>query len=85
MIFAASQGLIHNVWADSLNVTLEVEGQPTSMPVFIDEGSYRISNIAITNSVLQEGRAFQYGNSAEESDDFVTINNLLVANCSYTP
>ncbi len=85
MIFAGSQGLIHNVWADSLNVTLEVEGQPTSMPVAIDEGSYRISNIAITNSVLPGGRAFQYGNSAEESDDFVTINNLLVANCSYTP
>ncbi len=81
---AASQGIIHNVWADSLNVTLEVEGQGASMPIFIDMGSYRISNIAITNSVIPGGRAFQYGNALSD-DDFVTINNLLVANCSYTP
>ncbi len=81
---AASQGIIHNVWADSLNVTLEVEGQGASMPIFIDMGSYRISNIAITNSVIPGGRAFQYGNALSD-DDFVTINNLLVANCSYIP
>jgi hypothetical protein len=84
MLFAASQGIIHNVWADSLNVTLEIEGQPTSMPIFIDMGSYQISNIAITNSVIPGGRAFQYGNALGD-DDFVTINNLLIANCDYTP
>lgn len=85
MMFAASHGIIHNVWVDSLNVTLEVDGQPGSMPVLFDRGSYRISNIAITNSVIPGGRAFQYGNAAEVSDDFVTVNNLLVANCSDTP
>lgn len=84
-LIAESQGVIHNVWADSLNVTLEIEGQAVSMPVLIDAGSYRISNVAITNSVIPGGRAFQYGNTAEVCDDFVTINNLLVANCSHTP
>ncbi len=80
-----SQGVIHNVWADSLNVTLEVEGQPTSMPVTISIGSYKISNIAVTNSVIPGGRAFQCGNPIEDNDNFITINNLLIANCSYTP
>ncbi len=84
-VIAASQGIIHNVWADSLNVTMEVEGQPSSMPVLIDIGSYRISNVAITNSVIPGGRAFQYGNANNDTDDFVTVNNLLVTNCSYTP
>ncbi|MBI9032651.1 hypothetical protein JEZ13_11710 [bacterium] len=84
-IIAASQGIVHNIWADSLNVTMEVEGQPGSMPFLIDQGSYRISNIAVTNSVIPGGRAFSYGSDLSVSDDFVTVNNLLVANCSYTP
>ncbi len=86
-IIAASQGVVHNVWADSLNVTMEVEGQPGSIPIAFDKGSYRISNIAVTNSVIPGGRAFQYGSDASEneSNDFATVNNLLVANCSYTP
>ena len=81
---AASQGIMHNIWADSLNVTMEVGGQPGSMPFMIDQGSYRISNIAVTNSIIPGGRAFQYGNASGD-DDFVTINNLLVSNCGYTP
>ncbi len=85
LLIAASQGIMHNIWADSLNVTMEVEGQPVSMPFLLDQGSYRISNIAVTNSVIPGGRAFQYGSDASVSDDFVTVNNLLVANCSYTP
>ncbi len=82
---AASQGIMHNIWADSLNVTMEVGGQPGSMPFMIDQGSYRISNIAVTNSIIPGGRAFQYGNANNDTDDFVTVNNLLVTNCSYTP
>ncbi len=85
LLIAASQGIMHNIWADSLNVTMEVEGQGFSIPIMFDRGSYRISNIAVTNSVIPGGRAFSYGSDVSVSDDFVTVNNLLVANCSYTP
>lgn len=84
-LISASSGVFHNIWTDSLNVTLEIQGQATSMPFFFEHGGYKLSNLAATNSVIPGGRVFQYNHSAEVCDDFVTVNNLLIANCSSTP
>ncbi|OQY40310.1 MAG: hypothetical protein B6226_00155 [Candidatus Cloacimonetes bacterium 4572_65] len=83
--FLKSNGLSNNLWADNLNVTYILPGVGASSPFHYEIGDYEISNIKVTNSVIPGGRAFQYVNPSEDANDDVTINNLLVANCSTSP